>query len=95
MVAEEALDGAELDLVAERRRGAVGIDVIDILGIEAGAREGRRHGAVGAIAVLGGGRDVVGVAREPVADDLGMDPGPPALRVLQLLEHDDAGPPPP
>jgi hypothetical protein len=29
-LAEQALDGAQLDLVAERRRGAVGVDVVDV-----------------------------------------------------------------
>ena len=30
-VADQPLDGAQFDLVAERRRGAVGIDVVDVV----------------------------------------------------------------
>src|SRR5829696_4560253 len=36
-VADEALDRLELDLVAERRRGAVGVDVVDVRDVDAGA----------------------------------------------------------
>ncbi len=35
--------------------------------------------------------DVVGIARQAVADDLGVDAGAARLRVLEFLEHDDAG----
>ena len=35
---------------------------------------------------------MVGVARKPITQNLGMNPRPPRPRVLQLLEHDDAGP---
>ena len=37
-VAEQPLDRAELDLVAERRRGAVGVDVVDVAGASMPAR---------------------------------------------------------
>ena len=86
-----ALDRLQLDLVAERRRGAVGVDVVDVGGANAGALERRRHAAVGAVAVLGRRGDVVGVARQAVADDLGIDLGAARLGVLVFLEHDDAG----
>ena len=53
-VADQALDGLQLDLVAERRRGAVGIDVVDI-----GRPRCRRASCaadmqrIGAVAILG------------------------------------------
>ena len=31
---EEALDGAELDFVAERRRGAMRVDIVNFVGVE-------------------------------------------------------------
>ena len=49
------------------------------------------HAAVGAVAVLGRRGDVVGVAGQAVADDLGIDLGAARLGVLQLFENDDAG----
>src|SRR5215203_4224366 len=89
--ADEALDRLELDLVAERRRGAVGVDVVDVRDVDAGALDRHLHAAIGAVAVLGRRGDVVGIARQAVADHLGVDPGAPRLRVRVLLEHDDAG----
>ncbi len=41
VIAEQALHRPQLDLVAERRRGAVGVDVVDVLGVELGALQGR------------------------------------------------------
>ena len=50
-VADQALHRAELDLVAERRRGAVRVDVVDLGGRDAGALDRRLHAAEGAVAV--------------------------------------------
>ena len=36
-IADQPLDGAELDLVAERGRGAVGVDVVDVRRRQLGA----------------------------------------------------------
>ena len=41
VIAEQPLHRAELDLVAERRRGAVRVDVVDVLG----AMPARSHAA--------------------------------------------------
>ena len=59
---------------------------------EIGALDGGRHAAVGAVAVLGRRGDVVGVARQTVADHLGIDLRAPRLCMFVLLQHDDAGP---
>ena len=50
-----------------------------------------RHAAERAVAVLGRRGDVIGVARQAVADHFGIDLGAARLGVLVLLEHDDAG----
>ena len=46
---------------------------------------------IAAIAVLGGRGDVIGVARQAVADHFGVDLRAARLGVLVFLEHDDAG----
>ena len=61
MCAEDRLDGCRLALVVERRRGAVGIDVVDLFRLEAGLGQGELHGARRALAALGRGGDVEGV----------------------------------
>ena len=89
--AEQPLDRGQLNVVAERGRGGVGVDVVDVLGIELGARQRRGHGAVPAGAVRRRRGDVVGVAGQAVADELGVNPGAAIARMLQLLEHHDSG----
>ena len=91
VIAEDALEGDGFDGVAERRGGAVRVDVADLLGRDAGVAQRRAHDAVGAIAVLGGLRDVVGVAGHAVADDLGEDARAAALGVLERFHDQDAG----
>ena len=90
-LAEQALHRAQLDLVAERRRGAVGVDVVDVRRVDPGLADGALHGAKAAVAVVGGRGDVEGVAGEAVADHLGVDLRAARLGVLQLLEHQGAG----
>ena len=60
-------------------------------GVRPGPLQRRRHAAEGAVAVLGRRGDVIGVAGQAVAGDLGIDLGAARLGVLELLEHDDAG----
>ena len=60
-------------------------------GVKPGALQRARHAAEGAVAILGRRGDVVGVAGQAVADDLGIDLGAARLGVLQLFENDDAG----
>ena len=61
-IAEQPLDRGKLDLVAHRRRGAMGIDVIDVGWLDAGALDRRGHAAIGAVAILGGRSDVESIA---------------------------------
>src|SRR5678816_1583112 len=81
----------KLDLVAERRRSAMGIDVVYLRRRDACPLDRRVHATQGAVAILGGRGDVIGISREPVPDDLGINLGSSALGVLVGLEHDDAG----
>src|SRR5690606_20081665 len=90
-IAQKAGDGAQLDLVAERRRGAVGVDVVDIGGGNAGALDGGGHGAEAAIAVLGRGGDVMGIARKAVADHFAVDFRAARPGVFVFFKDDDAG----
>src|SRR5580658_8227708 len=61
-VTDQSLDGLELDLVAERRRRAMGVDIVDIARRYAGAADRGAHAPERAIAVLGRRGDVIGVA---------------------------------
>src|ERR1051326_4585653 len=56
-IANDALDRTELDLVAEGRRGAVRVDVVDLGRGNLGALERHAHAAERAVAVLGRRRD--------------------------------------
>jgi hypothetical protein len=69
----------------------VGVDVVDLGGIDAGALDRHLHAAEAAIAIFRRRGDVIGVAAQTVADDLGVNLGAAGLGVLVLLEHDDAG----
>ncbi len=62
--------------------------------VEAGARVLDRdlHGAVGAVARRVGGRDVRGVVRLAEAHELAVDPSVALLRVLEVLEDEEACP---
>ena len=54
-VAEHALEGPEFDLSSPSGVGrAVSIDVVDLGRRDPGTLQGRRHAAVGAVAILGG-----------------------------------------
>ena len=90
-LAEDALDRGRLGGVVGRRRGAVGVDVVDVVRRQAGVVERQADGALGAFAVDAGRDDVVGVRAGAVAGELGEDAGAAALGVLQRLEDEDAG----
>src|SRR5260221_757292 len=82
---------AELDLVADRRRGAVGINVVDFRRRHAGAFDCRLHTAQRTLAVFGWRGDVISVSRETIADDLGIHLRSAAFGVLIRFEHDNSG----
>ena len=90
-VAGQPLDRPNLDFVAERRRGSVRIDIIDVARRNPGALDRRRHGPVGAIAALLGRGDVIGVPRHAVTDEFGINSGAARLGVFVGFEDDAAG----
>ena len=74
-----------------RRRGAVGVDVVDLRGVQAAALERRAHrGDLPAAARVGLG-EVVGVAARAVAAQLADDRRPAVEGVLEALEHEHPG----
>jgi len=91
MVAEKTLDRAKLNFIAERGRGAMRIDVVDLVGRQLGAAQCVAHRAKGAVAVLGGRGQMVRVARHAVADDFGVDLGIALFGVLVFLKYDNPG----
>ena len=91
-VAEQPLDRAQLDLVAQRRGRAVGVDIVDVRRVQPGALQRRLHGAEAAVAVRCRRGHMVGVAGQAVADHLGVNLGAPLLGVFQLFQDDDTGP---
>ncbi|EGE57185.1 hypothetical protein RHECNPAF_470074 [Rhizobium etli CNPAF512] len=84
--AEYLADGADFLAVADRRRGAVRVDIVDVA-----LHRGQRlaHAADGALAR--GCDHVVTIRGGAVADDFGVDLGAAGLGVLKLLEHQHAG----
>jgi len=89
VLAEDRLDGHRFVAVVERRAGSMRVDVIDLIGTDAGALQRRSHGALVALALLRRRRHVVGIGRRPVSDDLGNQPSPAGKRMLELLENED------
>ena len=88
--AKGPLDRTEFDDVGHGRR-AMGVDVVDLVRAEVGALESGLHGAHRTVAVFRRSGNVIGVARQAVAEDLGVDLRTALLRVLVLLEHKTAG----
>mmetsp|Transcript_31965 Transcript_31965/g.107624 ORF Transcript_31965/g.107624 Transcript_31965/m.107624 type:complete len:294 (+) Transcript_31965:263-1144(+) len=88
--AEDRLQGGGLELVVVIRRSPVRVDVVDFRRFDARRRE--RHGQTLCETGAAGRRrrDVVRVARRAVPRELGVDSGPPSLRVVQRLDDDYA-----
>src|SRR5258707_617764 len=84
VLAKGALYSSEFDRVGHGRR-AVGVHIVDLVGIELAALQRRLHGSHRAVAVLGGRGDVIGVAGQAITDDFGVDLGVALLGVLVFL----------
>ena len=91
MLAEDRPDRLQLGLVALGRRGRVGVDVLDVLRSEPGLLERAPGRADRAHAAGCRQRDVRRVGGRAVAHELGERRRAAGLRVLELLEHEDAG----
>src|SRR6266513_1000619 len=69
----------------------MGVEMLDIAGLEAGLPQGAFHRAARAVAVLGSRRDVVGISGRAIADDFGDRLGAAADSVFQLFNDEDTG----
>jgi len=69
----------------------VGIDVIEIFGIQAGILDRLLHRS-SPPSRLPARRDVISVTAQAIAADLGIDTGASGLGVLEFFENEHAGP---
>ena len=88
---EHSLDRFGFGRVAQRRAGAVRVDVLHFVGIGVSRFEGLLHRSRCARSFFVRRRDMESVGRVADAQNLGVDRGAAFLGVLVLLEHDDAG----
>ena len=72
--------------------GAVGVDVLDVVGVERASLRASCAWPGGAAAFGCGRGDVVGVGRAAAAEQLGVDAGAARAGVLEFFEDEDAGP---
>src|SRR5215471_205899 len=89
MSAKKPLHRTELDLVAERGGGTVGVNVVDLLRSDTGPPQRIAHRSKSTVAVLGRRRKMKGIARHAITDHLGVDLRPPPLGMLILFENED------
>src|SRR5262249_58911373 len=84
------LDGQGLGCIALGRAGSVGVDVLDVVGVEAGVGQGKLHGAGGAAAAGVRIGNVVGVSRAAAAEQFGVNDRTAPSCVFQFFEDEDA-----
>ena len=89
-LAEDIFDGLGFEGVTEGCGGGVCVDVVDLVGRDAGDSEGVGHGTVAAFAFGGHSGHVEGICGHAVADDFGEDFGAASLGELKLFEDEDA-----
>ena len=94
-VAEDLAEGAGLEGVADRGARGVGVDVVEVVGIDPGVGQGRAHRADAGAGVGAGDDDVVGVAAGPHARDLAVDAGPAASGRSRRDSRTNIAPPSP
>ena len=78
--------------VADRRARGVGVDVVDLAGLDLRVGQGLAHGGGGRGGVGAGDHVVVGVAAGPAAGDLGIGVRRPAAGVGGPLQHERHAP---
>ena len=89
--AKDSFDRLGFTDIALRGRGAVGVDVVDLFGIQPGVFQRHPHTPGGAFAFGRRGGHVIRIGRVAVADQLAIDARTARLRVFQFLEHDNRG----
>ena len=90
-LAERGRDRPRLGDVADRRRRGVRVDVVDLVGLDAGVGEGDRRGPCRLPAVGPRLDHVVRVRRRAVAQELGVRDRAASLGDLGRLEHQQRG----
>src|ERR1041384_7356228 len=90
MLTERLFDGHRLELVVIRRRGAMRVDITNILRL--GSRIGERllHYAHGAGSCLVRHRDMKCIASHAIPDQLAIDAGAASFREFKLFEDHDS-----
>ena len=90
MVAERALDGHRLQLVAELGRSAMRVDIADLFRLDPRVAQGIAHHAERAFAIFGRRGDVKGIGAHAVADNLGQNRRAAPLCEFQFLDNQNA-----
>ncbi len=90
IVAEQALDRAQFQFVAEGGRCAVGVHIVDVSEAETRFLERHLHRTVAAATLWMRGGDMIGIAGQAIADDFGIDVSAALLGMLIFFEHDHA-----
>ena len=91
IVAKQAANRAQFQLVTHRGAGAMGVDVIDVSGGHAGLLQRHLHGTEGTRAFRMRRRHMIGIAREAITDHLGVDFRTARLGMLIFFQHHHAG----
>ncbi len=91
VVAEGGLDCLGLGEISQRCAGAVGVDVIDVIGAERGIAQRQLHRPTRAAALFIGGGDVIGIAAHAVTDQFAIDACAAGLGVFVFFEDHHAG----
>src|SRR5260370_18804778 len=85
--AEDPFQGTRLDHIADGSRSAMRVHIAHVIRGKFRVLDGSFHDTVSAVAILGGLRNVVGVAGHALADDFSEDALIPLLRGLQRLQN--------
>src|SRR5690606_14175200 len=86
--AERQLERIGFVLVAQRRGRAMGVDVVDLVGVDAAIAQGVQHTAARAVFV--GRRDVMRVGAHAVAREFAVDARAALFGVFVFFEHQHA-----
>ena len=92
MLAEDPFDGDRFGLIAQRRAGAVGVDVADVGQVELGVAQSPFHRPGGAGPAFVRMGDVAGIGAGAVAEHFGEDVRSASFGMLQFFEDEHAGP---
>src|SRR5262245_35293825 len=91
MFSKRSLDGKGFNLVIERRRSPMGVDVIHFLGLYSCIENGIVHHAKSAVTFLRRLRNMESIARHTIAHHLSKNGSPPPPGHLQFLQDQYPG----